>query len=371
MKGSLFLGQFAKIKVFVHWTFSILLVYVLFSGISAGQTAGDIGWHFLFILSIFACILLHEFGHAFVGSRYGYKTKDIILLPIGGVARFEKLPESPKQEFLISIAGPIVNFIIAFILYFVTRTTSENILELDFTTINPQNFLILLFVFNLLLGLFNLIPAFPMDGGRIFRAILSNFIPRAKATEIAAIVGSILAFLLIIIGIFYNPFLVLIGVFIIFSASTESSIVSVMEVLNDHTAGDLVMHKFDVLDENLTVSEASESILDGPSISFAVLSKEQDIIGTITRDQIVNSFKSNDLDTPISKIMTPVSNMISSDTPLKDLYTNELLKNNNMVPVEDGGEIIGMINLENIVEFVAFKKSKPEWWKLTKQKKSI
>jgi Zn-dependent protease len=367
MKGSLFLGQVAKIKVFVHWTFSILLVYILFSGISAGLTVQAIGWHILFILSVFACILLHEFGHALVGSRFGYKTKDIILLPIGGVARFEKLPESPKQEFLISIAGPIVNFIIAIILFFAMQVRSEDILELDLTSVNPENFLILLFVFNLLLGLFNLIPAFPMDGGRVFRALLSNFLPRPRATEIAAIVGSVLAFILIIIGIFYNPFLILIGAFIIFSASTESSIVNVMEVLGDHTAGDLVMHKFDMLDENMTVAEASERILDGPSIYFAIISSQKDIVGTISRDQIVTSFKSSDLTMPLSKIMTPLSKMISSNTPLKDLYTDEILKKNNLVPVTENGQIIGMINLENIIEFVAFKKAKPEWWNSIKR----
>lgn len=368
MKGSLFLGQVAKIKVFVHWTFFILLVYIFFSGISAGQTVGAIGWHILFILSVFACILLHEFGHAFVGRRFGFKTKDIILLPIGGVARFEKLPESPKQELLISIAGPLVNFFIALILSFVIQTSPDYILELDISSINPGNFLILLFAFNLLLGLFNLIPAFPMDGGRVFRALLSIFLPRPKATEIAAIVGSILAFLLIIIGLFYNPFLVLIGVFIIFSASTESSIVNVMDVLEGHTAGELVMHHFDVLDEDLTIAEASQTVLDSPAISFAVISPKKDIVGTISRDQIIKSFKSNDLGTPISEIMTPITNMISSDAPLKDLYTNEIMKDNKMVPVTERGRIIGLINLENIAEFVAFKKANPKWLNLIKQK---
>ena len=368
MKGSLFIGQFAKVKVFVHWTFFILLVYIFFSGISAGQTIEDIGWHILFILSIFTCILLHEFGHAVVGSRFGFRTKDIILLPIGGVARFEKLPESPKQEFLISIAGPLVNFFIAFVLSFFTETSSEYILSLDLSAIKPENFLILLFVLNLLLGLFNLIPAFPMDGGRIFRAVLSMYFPRAKATEIAATVGSVLAFLLIIIGIFYNFFLIIIGIFIIFSASTEASIVNVMEVLEGHTAGELVMHNFDVFDEKVTVEEASKSILDSPSVTFAITSPQKDIVGTVSRDQIIKSFKSSDLDMPLSKIMTPVSNMISSDIPLKDLYTNEIMKDNNMIPVAKDGKIIGMINLENIAEFIAFKKAKPNWLALMKQK---
>ena len=254
MKGSIYLGKYAKVKVFVHWTFFILIIYILFLGISLGQQASAIGWHILFILSVFLCIILHEFGHVITGQKLGYKTKDIIILPIGGISRFEKLPDSPKEEFLISISGPLVNLVIAILLYMISPFSLSNFPSLDLTELNRANFLFLLFEVNLLLGIFNLVPAFPMDGGRVFRALLSLFISKIKATEIASAVGTVFAIGFILLGIFFNPFLVLIGLFIIFSASNESSVVNISALLEGHTAGELVMRKVVLLDENVTIS---------------------------------------------------------------------------------------------------------------------
>lgn len=365
MKSSLYLGQFSKIKVFVHWTFLILIVYIIYSGVSSGQNLEAIGWHILFILTIFLCVVLHEFGHALTGKKFGFKTKDIILLPIGGVARFEKLPEKPQQEFLVAIAGPMVNFVIAFALYVVTRSSAEDIVNQDIVVINAENFLTLLWIVNLTLGIFNLIPAFPMDGGRIFRAFLSMFQPREKATKVAAYIGFVIAIVFIFLGIFYNPFLIILGAFIILSASSESSMVSTQTMLEGHTAGEIVMHSFASLDKDVTVAEAAATILDAQANNFTVMSGDEEIIGTLKRDQIIKALSSpGHHHISITQIMTPVTQTIPADTPLKDLYTNELLRTNVMVPVTYEGMVIGVINFENIMEFLAIKQAVPVWKKL-------
>ncbi|WP_075351456.1 site-2 protease family protein [Algoriphagus marinus] len=364
MKGSLYIGQYAKVKVFIHWTFFILISYILFLGVSMGQQAVAIGWHILFILAVFLCILFHEFGHVLAGQRLGYKTKDIIILPIGGLSRFEKLPDSPKEELIISISGPMINLLIAVLLLLVIPNNLSDFPSLEISEVNSRNFLFLLFEVNLLLGIFNLIPAFPMDGGRVFRAFLTLFISRVKATKIASAVGTVFAIVFILLGVFFNPFLIFIGLFIIFSASNESSIVNISALLEGHTAGELVMHKFDLLDENTTLAEASKEILDGQSTSFAVISAQKTVIGTISREVLLSSLKSLDLDTPLSKIMNPSTKSIPSNIPLKDLFIDKILDKNNLVPVTENGEIIGMINLENILEFIAFKKATSEWKKI-------
>lgn len=360
MKRSLYIGRFADIKVFVHWTFLILLAYIIFIGVSAGHNMSQIGWHLLFILTIFVCVILHEFGHALTGRRFGFRTKDIVLLPIGGLARFEKLPENPKQEFLIAIAGPAVNFLIAALIFIVVRPSIHFMLNLDISSINGSNFFTLLWMVNLMLGLFNLIPAFPMDGGRIFRAFLSMFQPRDKATRIAALIGQVLAIAFILAGVFYNPFLVLIGIFIIISGSSESTLVDTQVRLEGHTVSEIVIKDFATIEDTMTIKEAAQFVLTSSSTNFVVKQSGQ-IIGAINRDQIINALSTRDFDTPVAEVIDHTTGSIDSETPLKELLTSPLLKKNALVPVVKQGLIIGVINLENVLEFIAIKQATPYW----------
>jgi Zn-dependent protease/predicted transcriptional regulator len=365
----MYIGRFTQIKVFIHWSFLLLIGYIVYAGVSAGQTAEAISWHLLFILTIFLCVVLHEFGHALTARRFGFKTKDIILLPIGGVARFEELPENPKQEFLVAIAGPMVNFLIAFLLYLLIGPAVHSLLDSSITSIDASNFLTQLLVINLLLGLFNLIPAFPMDGGRIFRAVLSMFLPRVKATKMAAGLGFIFATGFVFIGFFYNPFLILIGVFIMLSASSESSLVSTQALLKGHTAGDIVMYHFASLDSTMTLADASKAVLDEQATNFTVTSNGTEILGTLNRDQIIKSLTSKDHQlTKLAELMNPITLTVPVQTPLKELYSNPVIRTNVLVPVTDEGEVVGVINLENIMEFLAIKKATPMWRTLLARK---
>ena len=195
---------------------------------------GSIGAAFsgvVFILAIFSCVVLHELGHALAAKKYGIKTRDIILLPIGGVARLEKMPNQPIQELWVALAGPAVNVVIVALLavyLWITNTlTPDN--QLTMTT---AAFVERIMGVNIFLILFNMIPAFPMDGGRVFRALLATRLAYVRATQISANLGQAIALLFGIIGLFYNPILLFIAFFVWMGAAQETRMIRMKSVLD-------------------------------------------------------------------------------------------------------------------------------------------
>ena len=195
MKLSLKLGSFAGIRVYLHWTFVLLLGWILFSHLGQGHEWAEAWRGVGFIIALFGCVLLHEFGHALTAKRYGIRTRDITLLPIGGIARLERLPENPRHELWVTLAGPAVNVVIAGVLFAVLYFVYP-VNEFSQARLLEGNFLVRLMWVNVFLGAFNLLPAFPMDGGRVLRALLSMRLGRARATRLAASIGQGMAGLL-------------------------------------------------------------------------------------------------------------------------------------------------------------------------------
>jgi Zn-dependent protease len=219
MRSSLKVASIFGIEVRIHLTFLLFLVWIWFSYYQVAGFAGAVQG-VLFILALFACVLLHEFGHAFAARGFGIETPDITLLPIGGVARLSRIPDKPWQELVVAIAGPLVNVVIAGVLIFVIHT-SATLEQLEYLE-NPRvELLAKLASVNVMLVLFNLIPAFPMDGGRVLRALLAMAMPYARATQIAAWIGQGLAVVFGIFGIFGNPLLIFIAFFIFVGAQQE------------------------------------------------------------------------------------------------------------------------------------------------------
>jgi Zn-dependent protease len=219
MRSSLKVASIFGIEVRIHLTFLLFLVWIWFSYYQVAGFAGAVQG-VLFILALFACVLLHEFGHAFAARGFGIETPDITLLPIGGVARLNRIPDKPWQELVVAIAGPLVNVVIAGVLIFVIHT-SASLEQLEYLE-NPRvELLAKLAAVNVMLVLFNLIPAFPMDGGRVLRALLAMAMPYARATQIAAWIGQGLAVVFGIFGIFGNPLLIFIAFFIFVGAQQE------------------------------------------------------------------------------------------------------------------------------------------------------
>ncbi|MFG0255723.1 MAG: site-2 protease family protein [Rhodopirellula sp. JB053] len=216
MSSSWKLGRFAGIDVRVHWTFLLLPLWVYFSNLASGNGALAATGSVLMVLCVFACVLLHEFGHALTARRFGIPTRDITLLPIGGVASLERMPREPWKELAIAVAGPAVNVVIASVMF----ATLWLLSPLSGTV---AAFLYQLAIINVALVVFNMLPAFPMDGGRVLRSILAMRLPYLRATVIAARVGQLTAATFGLLGLIGgNLLLVFVAGFIILAAQGES-----------------------------------------------------------------------------------------------------------------------------------------------------
>ncbi|HNU55412.1 MAG TPA: site-2 protease family protein [Flavobacteriales bacterium] len=259
MRGGIPLFRFRGIQVFLHWTFLLLPAYIALTGVSEGSSwpviASDIGQ----ILIVFACVVLHEFGHALTAARFGVATRDITLLPIGGVASLERMPEEPRQEFWITVAGPMVNLLIAGIAFLVLAVMglAQLTTELFGDISSWTGVLTFLVVANISLFLFNLIPAFPMDGGRILRSALGMWLPRPRATRIATVIGRILAVGFVGYGLYSGAaILAIIGVFIFMAAGSEARIVQQKADRQSLRVGQLVRNDLIRMEPTATVQDA-------------------------------------------------------------------------------------------------------------------
>ena len=244
--STLKIGTFAQIPVKIHWTFSLLLLFVVGMGFYQGMNAVQIAFYGLFVLAVFFCVILHEYGHALAARKYGIRTLDIIISPIGGLARLEKLPDRPLQELIVAIAGPLVNVAIALLigipLLIYYQDINLLIPDQEFDTLTQlPGFLTLLVMINGVLFLFNLIPAFPMDGGRILRAALSFKMGRFRATKVASSVGRILAVVFVGVALMYENYtLILIGIFVFIMAKNENEQVKIEHILSQYKATQLL-----------------------------------------------------------------------------------------------------------------------------------
>lgn len=359
MSASLGVGKVAGIKVQIHWTFWLLFVFV---GVMVFANEGGItemAWHFLFVIALFFCVILHEFGHALTARRYGIGTRSITLLPIGGLASLNEIPENPKQELFIAIAGPLVNVVIALILFsFVPLENyigqKPEILQEQLSTIDGSNFLFYLFFINIVLVLFNMIPAFPMDGGRVFRALLSMRIGRVRATSVAASVGKFLAFLFFIYGLFYSVILAVIAVFIYFGAHSENISVQQLSLLDGHKVRDAMITKFSVLSPWATLADAVDKILDTTEQNF-IVKDENETLGILYMEDLSQALNVKGKETSVDEVMETSFRTLDADAPLTDAYRNIQRGSKNFFPVLENGALVGVVDMNNINEFLTLR----------------
>lgn len=354
MKGSLYLGKYKEIKVFIHWTFSILLLWIIISNSRSGVALEETGWSLLFILAIFFCVILHEFGHALTAQRYGIKTRDITLLPIGGLARLEKIPEDPRQELHVALAGPLVNLVIFFLLSIVVYLSGIQIELVEDTHVDGSTILLFLASANLFLALFNLLPAFPMDGGRVLRALLSLRIPRVKATQIAGSIGQFMGIAFVFIGLFYNPILILIGIFVFLGAQAEVTYTTQTSLLKGYLVQDVLMRKFPVIAFDAPLSKAIEKLLDGQSTQFVVV-KDDVPVGILSREEIMRGLKEGNEATEVEKVANLSPLKLEVYQPLEEAYKIMSSGNQKIALVYEDNLFLGVIDQENISEFIMVK----------------
>jgi Zn-dependent protease/predicted transcriptional regulator len=356
---SLRLGRFFGIDVFVHWTFWIIIIWIFLMHLGQDRGLTKAFGGALFILAIFACVVLHEFGHALTAKRFGVVTRDITLYPIGGISSFESLPEKPGHELLISLAGPMVNVVIAVILWIYLSATGQvpDIASLDAnrSTIDLP-FLFSLFIANVMLAGFNLVPAFPMDGGRVLRALLSFVTNRARATAIAATIGQLLAIAFVFLGFFYNFWLVFIGLFIFLGAGGEAAFEKVKADLEGLQVRDAVMRRLTILSPGTTIGDAARALLNSQETVFVVTEQDQPV-GMLQASDIIRGLSEAGRDSLVSQFMDKKFFVVRPDVRLTDFFQQVIQEGHGVAVVMDGTEFVGLIDRENIEERLMVKRA--------------
>jgi Zn-dependent protease/CBS domain-containing protein len=344
MKWSFRIGSILGIPLQVHVTFLLLLVVVYFLG---DRFIGIGGLHgLIFVGLIFASVVFHELSHALVARHYGINVVDITLLPIGGVARMPTTPEDPRQEILISAAGPAASLVLAVSLWFVSDLLGYG---LSFWNISIRgNLIAQLAAVNLILAIFNFIPAFPMDGGRVLRGILGLYMSPMTATRIAVGVGQALAIGLFFLGLLsMNVFMILIALFVYMGAEAEERQLGIMLPLKGVAASSAMVSDIEVLSPHDTVGAVAEHYCRGFQEDFPVVDNRR-LVGLITRDTLVNALHRKGPSVPVSEVMTRDFPTAAEDTPLIEILEKIQGSGSKAVPILRAGEIAGLITLEQV-----------------------
>jgi Zn-dependent protease/CBS domain-containing protein len=350
MSWSWKLGRIAGIDVFVHATFVILLAWVaLVEYLPSGSvTAAADG--VLFILAVFGVVVLHELGHALTARRFGIPTRDITLLPIGGVARLERMPENPMQELLVALAGPAVNLALAGGLYGVLLAVGAS--PFDRLSMMEGGFLGRLFWVNVTLALFNLLPAFPMDGGRVLRALLAFRMDRVQATTIAARTGQAMALLFGFIGLFSNPFLVFIALFVWMGATQEAAATQLRGVLDGVPVGRVMVRELRTLAPQDPLNRAVDAVLAGFQQDFPVADMEGRLLGVLTRADLIQALSARGPDAPVADAMRRDYVTAEESEPVSTALGRLEECRCHTLPVTNRGRVVGVLTMDNLGEYV-------------------
>jgi len=353
MKWQWKLGNFAGIDVFVHATFFLLIGWVGYSYWIQDRSLAKVAEGILFILALFLCVVLHEYGHALTARRYGIKTRDITLYPIGGIARLERMPDKPIEELWVALMGPAVNVIIAAGL-FAYLFFSRSLVPITNLTITSGSFLERLMTVNIWLVLFNLIPAFPMDGGRVLRALLALRMDYVRATQVAANIGQGLAFVFGFIGLFSNPFLLFIALFVWIGASQEASMVQMKNSISGIPVTHAMQTKFETLSPRDNLDRVVNLILAGSQHDFPVV-EDGHFIGVLTRDDFIRALSQDGQNTPVANVMRRDLPAVDSHDMVEMAVTRLQESGSKTLPVMHAGQLVGLITSENITEFLMIR----------------
>lgn len=364
--GAYYLMTVAGIPVYLHFTFVLMLLFIAGVEFSGGR---EIFGGLLFVLCAFASVALHELGHALMARRFGIKTEDIVLYPIGGVARLRSMGEG-LQEFWISLAGPAVNILIAALiaagllltgrwvpLTVVVQSMVQAEAGGDQAAVQGSYFLQHLMMLNIFLVIFNLIPAFPMDGGRVLRSILAQKLPKARATGVAAKIGQALAVLFMVWGIFGGGiFLLIIGVFVFLAAGQEFAHTRSVDLMAGRRMRDAMVAHFETLSHGDSLGRAADLLLATSQQDFPVMGGGE-VIGVLGRKALIEGLATHGRDHYVAEIMARQFPRVAIEEPLQKAF--DLMQEHGGLPVLvfDGDNLLGYINQENLMEFLMIAQS--------------
>ena len=352
MKKSLKIGSVAGIGIFLHWTFLLLLAgifaFYLFQGSTVASALAGVG----IITAVFGCVVLHELGHALTARRFDVPTRNITLYPIGGIARLERIPSEPMKEFWIAIAGPAVNVVIAIFLAGLIVATGGSFAPQ--TMLDPgSNVLATIMWINVALVGFNLLPAFPMDGGRVLRALLATRNDYADATQTAASIGQGMAILFGLFGLItLNPILLFIALFVYVGAQQEAQ-QAMMRALTEGTpARQAMMTRFQTLMPDNTLGDAVDELLAGSEHDFPVVDEKGQVIGLLRRRTLIQALSDRSRDTPVREVASAECFTVDAGAMLDEALTQMQQANCSTVPVVRDDALVGLLTLENVGELM-------------------
>jgi Zn-dependent protease/CBS domain-containing protein len=353
MKWQWKIARIAGIDVYMHATFLLLIGWVAFAYWTEQQSLAAVLSGVFFILLLFVFVVMHEYGHALTARKYSIKTRDITLYPIGGVARLERMPEKPIEELWVALAGPAVNVVAAIVLfgYLVVSGTFQPLTSLSIST---GSLIERLMVVNLWLVLFNLIPAFPMDGGRVLRALLGLRLEYVKATQIAANVGQAFAFLFGLIGLFTDPFLVFIAVFVWMGAAQEASMVQMKYSLGNIPVTRAMMTDFQTLAPQDTLERVVGLVIAGAQHDFPVVQNEH-VVGILDRNSFMNALSERGGSAFVADVMRRDVTEIDSHEMVEAALQHLQENGSKTLPVTQNGQLVGLVTSENITEYLMIR----------------
>lgn len=346
------IGRILGIDVYLHFTFLLLLAFFGFSFYQKGGLTGAL-WGLVFLCALFSIIVLHELGHALAARRYGIPTRDITLLPIGGVARLERMPDDPKQELVVALAGPLVNVVIAAGLWLGLMLSQS--LHLDYDLLLRPDGMILhqLLAINIVLVVFNMLPAFPMDGGRVLRALLAMRIEYTRATQIAATVGQAFAVLFGLAGLFSGNFLLLfVALFVWMGAEGEASLVRMRSALAGIPIQRAMQTQFRVVPPEARLGDVLAAIAAGYQRDFPVLDASDRLVGVLTRDNIMQALAERNFDGLVADVMETAFVTAHPREMLQSVLARCEATPCHVVPVVDHGKLVGLVSADRLGEFL-------------------
>ena len=351
MKWSWRIGRAAGIDVYIHATFLILLGYVAIQYYRLRHHFGDAVNALVLLSAGFLIVLLHELGHALAARRYGIETRDITLLPIGGVARLERMPEKPLQELVVALAGPAVNVVLAIVFYALLHW-SRALAELTSVRLVGGPFTATLFWWNVIMAGFNLVPAFPMDGGRVLRALLALRLDYVRATQIAATLGQGLALLLGCFGLFQNhPMWIFIALFVWMGASSEASMVQMTSSLGGIPIQRVMITDFRTLAPTEALAVAVQHVLAGFQNDFPVV-EDGRVTGMLTRSDLFAALAQRGQDTPVGAVMQRVFETADPSEMAEAVFARLQACDCHSMPVVQAQQVVGIVTAENVGEFL-------------------
>jgi stage IV sporulation protein FB len=357
MSWSYRIFRIAGTDVKVHVTFVLLLIW---QGLAVYPSGGaeavlvTIG----LIVAVFTCVLLHEFGHILMARRFGIRTPDVILLPIGGLARLERMPEQPRQELLIALAGPVVTLVIAlgFYFYLLIQGTVPDVFSLEFSDESAAG---LLMHINFMLLFFNLLPAFPMDGGRVLRSLLAMKWGFPRATRTAVTVGQSMAFAGGMYGLVSNQFiLVLIALFVFLGAGAELAAVETRTAGAGLRVADMMMTRFRTITLHARLEEAAQMLLEGDQKEFPVVDNLGRIEGLLSRENLIRGLSARGPQGTVQEAMTPGVPLLQPGLGFDEALARMKQSGLPALPVVDpAGNLVGLISQENISEVILLRRA--------------